>query len=82
MRPETLLKSEKTSIALEGVGEGKIRANTASWDDPKVILPGQALMVYAEGKTLHVVRVARQPAAPEPHEDVTSVSAEDDFDDA
>lgn len=36
MKPETLLKAEKTGVALEGLGDGKVRVNAASWEDPRV----------------------------------------------
>ena len=33
MRPptETLLKTEKTTLVLEGIGDGKIRCSASSW---------------------------------------------------
>ena len=56
---EILLKTEKVTLVLEGIGDGKIRCNASSWEDAKVILEGQALGVRAEGKQLWNLRKAR-----------------------
>jgi hypothetical protein len=59
MSLEPLLKSDKTTLVFEAVGEGKIRVNCQSWEDSKVILADEALQVVALGKTLHVTRTDR-----------------------
>jgi hypothetical protein len=56
---EPLLKSDKATLVLEAVGDGKVRVNCQSWEDARVILADQALEVVALGKTLHVSRAAR-----------------------
>jgi uncharacterized protein len=38
---------EKVSLIVEGVGEGKVRVNSASLDHPLVILPDQAIEIVA-----------------------------------
>jgi hypothetical protein len=43
MGVETLLKSDKPTIALEALKDGKIRVNSSAWADAHVILPGQVL---------------------------------------
>ena len=40
---EILLKTEKTTLVLEGIGGDKIRCSAGSWKDAKVILEGQVL---------------------------------------
>jgi hypothetical protein len=58
---EKLLKSEKTTLTLEVIGEGKIRVNSSSWDDAKVILADQVLEVRAMGKRMLVLRRPKFP---------------------
>ncbi len=53
---EILLKTEKVTLALEGIGDGKIRCSASSWEDAKVILGGQVLMARANGKRLRFLR--------------------------
>ena len=56
--PKTLLKTEKTTLILEGIGDGKIRCSASSWGHAKVILEGQVLGVQANGKQLRFLRKA------------------------
>jgi hypothetical protein len=43
MRPETILKSDKTTIALEALKDGKIRVSSSAWAEAVIILPDQIL---------------------------------------
>ena len=61
-----LLKTEKATIALEGIGDGKIRANATSWDHPLVIKADEVLEVVALGKTVHLFRRQRDRRYDEP----------------
>jgi hypothetical protein len=56
---ETLLKTEKVTLVLEGTAGGKIRCSASSWEDAKIILEGQALGVPAEGEQLRFRCTAR-----------------------
>ena len=56
---EILLKTEKATLALEDIGDGKIRCSASSWGHAKVILEGQVLGVRANGKQLRFLRKAR-----------------------
>jgi hypothetical protein len=58
---EILLKTEKHTLVLEGIGESKIRVNASGWDDAKVLLPDELLEVRANGKQPHVLRKPRRP---------------------
>ena len=59
MQLDTLLKSDKATLAFEAIGDGNVRVNYASWEGSKVILPDEALQVVALGKTLHVTQSLR-----------------------
>ena len=61
MPSEILLKTEKHTLVLEGLGDGKIRVNASGWDDAKVLLPDEVLEVRANGKQPHVLRKPRRP---------------------
>jgi hypothetical protein len=54
--------AEKITLALEGIGDDKIRVNSSSLDHPLVILPDQALEIVANRKNHHPTRIVRQPA--------------------
>ena len=43
MRLNPLLKSDKTTLVFEAVGDDKVRVNCSSWDDFKVIPADEAL---------------------------------------
>ena len=58
---EILLKTERVTLVLEGIGDGKIRCDASSWEDAKVILEGQVLEVRAIGKQFHILRKLRAP---------------------
>jgi hypothetical protein len=49
-------------VTLEPVGNGKVRINQQSWENPRVILDVQALEVFAIGKRLYLCR-GEKPAA-------------------
>jgi hypothetical protein len=53
------LKSERCTLVLEAVGDGKLRVTCQSWEDARTILADQALEVVALGKILHVMRAER-----------------------
>jgi hypothetical protein len=61
VRPETLLKTEKQTVAFEIAPEGKIRANAAGWTEPKVFLADQVLEVRVNAGLLYFVRKRRLP---------------------
>ena len=44
---------EKVTLVLEGIGEGKVRVNSASLDHPLVILADQAIEIVAIEKEGH-----------------------------
>jgi hypothetical protein len=55
--PEILLKTEKMTLVLEGLGDGKVRATASAWPEAKVMLDGEALQVQAvTGKQFYVTR--------------------------
>jgi hypothetical protein len=45
------LAVEKVTLALEGIGAGKVRVNSSSLDHPLVILPDQALESWRSQKS-------------------------------
>jgi hypothetical protein len=45
--------AEKITLVLEGVGDDKIRVNSASLDHPLVILPGEGIKIVAIEKRGH-----------------------------
>ncbi len=45
MRPETLLKSDACTLAIERLPEGKIRVRAVAWEDGKTIMADQVLEV-------------------------------------
>ena len=47
------------NVVFEAIGEDKVRVTCQSWEDARVILPEQALLVVAQGKTLNVMRTDR-----------------------
>ena len=51
--------AEKVTLALEGIGDGKVRVNSASLDHPLTILPDQAIEIVAIEKNVIVARTAR-----------------------
>ena len=53
---DTLLKSDEATLVFEAIGDDKVRVTCQSWEDARVILPEQALLVVAQGKTLNVMR--------------------------
>ena len=59
MQLESLLKSDKTTLVFEAIGDDKVRVGCQSWEDSRVILAEEALQVVAIGKILHVCRVLR-----------------------
>ena len=56
---DTLLKSDEATLVFEAIGDDKVRVTCQSWEDARVILPEQALLVVAQGKTLNVMRTDR-----------------------
>jgi hypothetical protein len=60
--PMTLLKLEKVTITLEAIGDGKIRVNSSSWDDVKVILARRGARGPGEGQAHAGLKAALIPA--------------------
>jgi hypothetical protein len=56
---ERLAVTDKTTLAIEKVPEGKIRVTSSLWADEKVILKGQVLEVRNVDGRLHVARKER-----------------------
>jgi hypothetical protein len=51
--------AEKVTLVLEGIGDGKVRVNSASLDHPFVILAGEALEIVGIEKKIMIGRVER-----------------------
>jgi hypothetical protein len=56
---EKLATSDKTSLIIERVSDGKMRVTSGSWDGEKVILKDQVLEVRNVDGRLHVARKPR-----------------------
>jgi hypothetical protein len=59
MTPDTLLKTDKCTIAVETAPEGKIRVLTTTWVEPVVILADQGLEVRIQQGQVHILRKPR-----------------------
>ena len=59
MTPDTLLKTDKCTIAVEAAPEGKIRVLTTAWVEPVVILADQGLEVRIQQGQVHILRKPR-----------------------
>ena len=59
MTPDTLLKTDKCTIAVEAAPEGKIRVLTTAWAEPVIILADQVLEVRIRQGQVHIVRKPR-----------------------
>jgi hypothetical protein len=59
MRPDTLLKTDKCTNAVEAAVEGKIRVLTMAWAEPVVILADQVLESRIRQGQVHIVRKPR-----------------------
>jgi hypothetical protein len=58
-RPETLLKCDGCTLAIERLPEGKMRVRTGAWEDGKTILDGEVLEVRFKAGQVHVLRRGR-----------------------
>jgi uncharacterized protein len=56
---ETLLKSNKPTITLEALKDGKIRVNSSVWAEAVVILPNEILGAKWEGGQVTLIRRPR-----------------------
>jgi hypothetical protein len=59
MTPDTLLKTDKCTIAVEAAPEGKIRVLTTAWAEPVIILADQVLEVRIRQGQVHILRKPR-----------------------
>jgi len=59
MTPDTLLKTDKCTIAVEAAPEGKIRVLTMAWAEPVVILADQVLEVRIRQGQVNILRKPR-----------------------
>jgi len=59
MTPDTLLKTDKCTIAVEAAPEGKIRVLTTAWAEPVVILADQVLEVRIRRGQVNILRKPR-----------------------
>ena len=48
-RPEILLVTEAKTVHLEMGSDGKFSAKSAAWEENKVMLPGEELVIRVEG---------------------------------
>lgn len=55
---ERLAVTDKTTLAIEKVPEGKVRVTSSAWADERVILKGEVLEVRNVEGRLHVARKA------------------------
>jgi hypothetical protein len=56
---EILLKTEKITLVLDAIGDGKIRSTASAWEDGKTILADEVLEVRTRGKQLRLLRKTR-----------------------
>jgi hypothetical protein len=61
---ETWLKADNCALTLEATKDGKIIAKSASWDQNKVVLRGEALEVSWKDALVNLVPVARPVEPP------------------
>jgi hypothetical protein len=47
IRLDPVLKSDRTTLVFEAVGDDKVRVGCSSWEDSKIILAEEALQVVA-----------------------------------
>jgi hypothetical protein len=59
MRPGTLLKTDKCTIAVETAPKGKIRVLTNAWAEPVVILADEVLELRIRQGQVHILRKPR-----------------------
>jgi hypothetical protein len=59
MTPDTLLKTDKCTIAVETAPEGKIRVLTTAWAEPVVILADEVLEVRIRRGQVNILRKPR-----------------------
>ena len=62
---------EKTVLVFEGIGDGKVRVNSASLDHPFVILAGEALEIVGTEKKIMMGRVGRSALLARPRSEWT-----------
>jgi hypothetical protein len=74
MSPDILLKSDKPTVTLEALKDGKIRVNSSAWADAHVILADQVLEAKWESSQVTLIR------RPKPAEQ-RSVEEAKDFED-
>ena len=56
---EKLAKTDKVTVSLEALPDGKIRANTSAWGDAKVLLRTEVLEVRVVDGQLRLARKER-----------------------
>jgi hypothetical protein len=59
MRPDTLLKTDKCTIAVEAAPEGKMRVRVSTWVEPATILADQVLKCRIRQGQVHILRKPR-----------------------
>ncbi len=71
IQPETLLKTDGTTLVIEARKDGKFVVKSKAWEENKVIMPDQAVELRWQDGQVHVIRKARvsEPAAPDAGED-------------
>ena len=64
LQPEILFKTDKTTLEVEALADGKIKVRPSAWDDAKVIMPGDALEVRAVDGQLVALHARCGPCGP------------------
>ena len=57
-----LFKADTANLAFSADKEGKVRMVYSGWDDPEVLLPGEVLEVYWEGRQVLARKVTPSEA--------------------
>ena len=72
--------TQKLALLAVPLPDGKMRVTSQSWDDPLVILPGEALELRCADRQVHASRIkapVARPAPPDQHEDAATDFKED-----
>jgi hypothetical protein len=76
MRPDTLLKTDKTTLAVEASKDGKIKIASSAWTDAVVVLPDQVIELRWRAGQVHVLR---RPKLAEPEDGPKLAGADDPY---
>ena len=59
MASETLLKTDKCTLVIERLPDGKIRLTTAAWEDGRTLLANEVLELRSRDNQVHLLRKPR-----------------------